>query len=215
MLKRRPFPIALFVVILGGWAPLYGQGGAPSRVYGVAGAGYLTSGDYFTGPASTSLANSDAAAVMLQVGVRVHRSFDLVLAGAHAQPKWRLDGLPLVGAVSLPGARLWFADAALRGHWPLSEGVRPVSVFAQVGAGVAHYSVATTLLGNRLDADATNFAVALGAGVQAPLTGRVGVELLAKDYIASFTSVRDLAAFGIEGRRAHTLVLAAGIRLDL
>jgi hypothetical protein len=179
------------------------------------GVGYLSSGDYFTGPGSTSLANSDAAAVMLQVGIRLHRSFDLVLAGAHAQPEWRLDGVPLIGGVSLPGARLWFGDAALRGRLPLNDLPRPVSLFAQLGAGVAHYAVGTTLLGNRIDANATNFAVALGAGLQAPLAQRLGIELLAKDYIASFKSVRDLEEFGIEGRRAHTLLLVASIRLDL
>jgi hypothetical protein len=179
------------------------------------GLGYLTSGDYFTGPGSTSLANSDAAAVMLQAGIRLHRSFDLVLAGAHAQPEWRLDGVPLIGGVSLPGARLWFGDAAVRGRLPLNDQPRPVSLFAQVGAGVAHYAVGTTLLGNRIDANATNFAIALGAGLQAPLARRLGIEVLAKDYIASFKSVRDLEAFGIEGRRAHTVLLVASVRLDL
>ena len=38
---------------------------------------------------------------------------------------------------------------------------------------------------------------------------------MAKDYIASFKSVTDLAAFGIEGRRAHTVLVVASGRLSL
>jgi hypothetical protein len=186
-----------------------------SRVEVAGGLGYLSSGNYFSGPSSSSLTNSDAAAVMLQLGVRVQRSFDLVLAGSYAQPEWRLEGLPLVGALSLPGARLWFGDASLRGRLPLKQSSRPVSLFAQAGAGLVRYSVSSSILGNRLEANATNFALVLGAGVQASLARRLGLELLAKDYIASFKSVRDLEAFGIEGRRAHTLLIAASVRVDL
>jgi hypothetical protein len=186
-----------------------------SRIQVAGGLGYLTSGDYFTGPASTSFANSDAAAVTLEGAVRVHRFFDGVLAGAYAQPEWRLSGVPLVGSISLPGAHLWLGDVSLRGRLPLSQSSRAVSLLAQAGAGVAHYAVATSLLGNRIEADATNFAFALGAGIQAPLTRRLGLELLAKDYIASFKSVHDLEAFGVEGRRAHTVVFAASVKFDL
>ncbi len=41
------------------------------------------------------------------------------------------------------------------------------------------------------------------------------IEVLAKDYIASFKSVRDTKAFGVEGRRAHTLLLLISARLGL
>jgi hypothetical protein len=206
--------VALLSIGLFGTTSGWAQNRAP-RVHVEAGVGYLTSGDYFTGPGSTSLANGDAAAVMLQVGLPVHRSLDIVLAGAYAQPDWRLGGLPLLGSVSLPGASLWFGDATLRGHLPLGRSSGPVSLLAQVGAGLARYAVGTTVLGNRIDASATNFAFVLGAGIQAPLAGRLGVELLAKDYIASFKSVRDLAAFGVEGQRAHTILLAGSLRYDL
>jgi opacity protein-like surface antigen len=212
-MHRRTWLLLLSIAL---WDPTSGWTQEPvSRVQVEAGIGYLTSGDYFTGPASTTLDNGDAAAVMLQVGLRVHRSLDLVLAGAYAQPDWRLGGVPLLGSVSLPGASLWFGDAALRGRLPLSQSVRPVSLLAQVGAGLVRYAVGTSVLGNRIDASATNFAFVLGAGVQAPLARRLGVELLAKDYIASFKSVRDLEAFGVEGQRAHTLLLSGSLRYDL
>jgi hypothetical protein len=185
------------------------------RVQVAAGGGYLTSGRYFTGPGSTAFANGDSFVGAVQVGVAAGRSLAVVLSGAHARPEWRLSGVPLFGGITLPGARLWFFDAALRGRLPLGPAPRPPELFAQAGAGLAHYAVDATVVGRRIEEDATNFAVALGAGVQIPLGGRLGVEVLAKDYIASFESVDDLAAFGVEGRRAHTLLLLASARLDL
>ena len=88
-------------------------------------------------------------------------------------------------------------------------------VFAQIGAGLAHYSVSASVLGNAIDESATNFAGSLGVGLGLSLTQRLGLEVMAKDYIASFKSVDDLAAFGIEGRRTHTFLLSVSARLGL
>jgi hypothetical protein len=186
-----------------------------ARFHVAVGLGYLNSQDYFTGPGSIALNNGDAAAGVAQAGVRLHRVLELVLTIAHARPEWRLDGLPLVGDISLPGARLWFGDASLRGRLALGRDDKPASVFAQVGPGFARYSVAATLLGNRLEGHATNFALAAGAGADVHITSRLGLELMAKDYIVSFSSVQDLAAFGVEGRRAHTFLLSASLRVGL
>jgi len=176
--------------------------------------GYLNAGDYFTGPGATALDNSDALAVALQAKIPVYRGLSVVIAGAHAEPEWRLTGVPLLGAISLPGASLWFGDAGLRGSLDLGGSSRPVTLFGQIGAGAARYAVSTDILGNRLEAHATNFALALGAGLGLPLGRRIGIEILGKDYIASFTTVRDLEALGVEGQRAHTLLALVGVRVS-
>jgi hypothetical protein len=113
------------------------------------------------------------------------------------------------------GGSLWFADVGLRAQIPLSGASRQPLIFGQVGAGLAHYALSASLLGTAVDERATNFALALGAGLALPLARRFGIELMAKDYIASFKSVTDLAAFGIEGRRAHTVLVVASGRLSL
>lgn len=192
------------------------QGGTRSQVQVAAGGGLMTSGTYFTGPAGLELASDDAFAGSMQVSVPVHRSLAVVVEGTYAQPEFRLTGLPLVGSVGLRGAHLWFADAALRGLLPLggTSPSRPVA-FAQLGAGLAHYSARATVLGNAVDESATNFAGSLGVGLGLSFTERLGLELMAKDYIASFTSVRDLAAFGVEGRRTHTVLLSLSARLGV
>jgi hypothetical protein len=198
-------------------ALLLTPGALTAQVHISAGGGFLTSGAYFTGPGELELASGNAFAGLLQLSVQVRPSVALVLAGAYARPEWQITGIPLVGDIGVSGARLWFADAAVRGLLPLGEGqsaTTPVA-FAQAGAGLAHYSLNTTVLGNAVDEDATNFALALGAGVALPFTERFGLEVMAKDHIASFRSVRDLEEFGVEGRRAHTLHLAVSARVGL
>ena len=181
-----------------------------------AGPGLLTSGTYFSGPGGLALDNSDALAGVLQVIVPVHPSFSIIAGGAYARPEWRLAGVPLVGTIAVDGASLWFADAGLRGQVPLGgqQGTGVIG-FAQAGAGIAHYSLETSLLGQAVDESATNFALALGAGLGVPIAERVGLEVLAQDYIVSFRSVRDLEELGVEGRRAHTLVFSVSARVGI
>lgn len=186
-----------------------------SRVHVSGGGGVLTSGAYFTGPGDLEVASGAAAAVMLQASVAVHPRLATVLTAVYARPDWELTGVPLVGEAGLSGASVWFADAALRGHLPLGSGRRAPAAFGQIGAGIAHYSLDTSVLGVAVDERATNLAVALGAGLVVPLTPVLGIEVMGKDYIASFTSVRDLAEFGVEGQRAHTLVGTVSARLGL
>jgi hypothetical protein len=224
-MRSRPVPLACLlaaIALCGTPARATAQGSAPRRtVQATIGGGLLTSGAYFTGPGDLALDNSDAFAGMVQVIVPVNRSFGLVAGGAYARPDWRLSGVPVFGTIGVDGASLWFADAGVRGQLPLSRGPGqgaatsgPVA-FAQVGAGLAHYALTTAVLGRAVDESATNFAVALGAGIGVPLGGRIGLELMAKDYIVSFKSVRDLAALGVEGRRAHTLLVTASARVGL
>lgn len=194
--------------------PAQGQGQPEQRIEAVGSVGYLHSGDYFTGPGSTSLNNGDGVAVALQVHLPVYRWLGLVIAASHAEPDWKLNGVPLLGTVTLPGASLWFGDVSLRGSLPISRSAQPTYLFGQIGAGAARYAVSTTILGNRLEDHATNFAFALGAGVGIPIAGRIGGELMGKDYIASFKSVRDLETLGVRGKRAHTFLATAGIRVS-
>ncbi len=195
---------------------MYAQGTAPlARVQVAAGGGFLTSGAYFTGPGSLEVSNGDAFVGALQVSLTLHRSFAVVLATAYAQPRLQLRGVPLVGLVDVPGGSLWLADAALRGEVPLGRAPRAPVLFAQAGGGLARYALKASVLGTAVDEHATNVALALGAGLALPLTHRFGIELMAKDYIASFTSIRDLEAFGIAGQRANTVLLLLSGRFGL
>jgi hypothetical protein len=206
----------LTLTLLLGPTRLEAQSTGSHPVQVTAGGGLLTSGAYFTGPGDLALSAGDAFAGTLEVSVAVHRSLALVLGGSYARSDWRVSGIPLFGSASVPGADLWFGKVALRGQLLLggASAIGPVA-FLQAGPALAHYAVRGSFLGTAVDENATNFAVAVGGGVTFPLTERLGIEALIQDYIASFKSVRDLAAFGIEGRRAHTLLLAVGARIGL
>jgi hypothetical protein len=188
--------------------------GSVSRLEVAAGPGFLTSGRYFTGPGDLELASGNALAGTLQASLAVHPSFAVVLTGAFARPDWQVTGIPVIGSVGVSGASLWFVDAAARGRVRLGPTPGTPAVFAQVGAGVARYSLEASLLGETVDERASNVAVALGVGLAVPVTPRFGLELMAKDYIASFTSVRDLAELGIEGQRAHTVIVSLLARVS-
>jgi hypothetical protein len=206
--------VSSFLVLNAAAERAYPQAQSSNRVELTASAGYLNAGDYFTGPGATALDNSDALAVAFQAKIPVYRGLAVVIATTHAEPEWRLTGVPLLGAIGLGGASLWFGDAALRGSLDLGRSARPISLFGQIGAGAARYALATSILGNPLEAHATNFAWALGAGVGVPIGHRIGVEILGKDYIASFTTVRDLETLGVEGQRAHTFLGLAGLKVS-
>lgn len=205
-------PALLLVPIVAAHA----QAEGPARQFHVAlGGAFLTSGAYFTGPGSLEVTTGSAFAGVLQAGVEVSRTLSVVLGAAYSRPDWSLNGVPLIGSLGLPGPGLWFADAALRGRVPLGSASRAPQVFAQVGAGVAHYSLSGRVVGRNIDEQAMNFAVALGVGIALPLSRRVGLELMGKDYITSLKSVRDLESFGVDGKRAHTILLSASVRLGL
>ena len=187
-----------------------------SRTQAIIGGGFLSSGAYFTGPATIELVNGDAFMAMAQVSMEIHPSFAVVLAGAYANPEWRLTRVPLPGSMGLSGAALWFADAALRGRLPFgAASPRAPSVFAQAGPALGYYSLSTTVGSNVFDEDVVGLAAALGVGLTMPLSHRFGIEVMAKDYVASFDSPESFEAFGLEGRTAHTLLLLASARLGL
>jgi hypothetical protein len=188
---------------------------ADSKVHLSAGAGVLTSGAYFTGPGDIEVASGTAAAALAQVSVAVHPRVALVFSGLYARPEWELSGVPLAGTIGVSGASLWFADAGVRGWLPIGGAPGGTAAFAALGAGAARYALNTSVLGVAVDEQATNFTVSVGAGLSIPLASRVGLELMAKDYVASFRSVRDLAQFGVEGKRAHTFVFLASARVGL
>src|SRR5205085_8682104 len=132
-------PAGLIAALCLAPGPLAAQDTRLPRVEVAVGGGLLTSGAYFTG-GNLALDNSDAFAGVLQVIVPVHRSWSLVTGGVYARPTWRVTCVLLLGSVVVDGARLWFADAAVRRHIPLGRRTdRAPTAFAQLGAGLAHY----------------------------------------------------------------------------
>jgi hypothetical protein len=179
-----------------------------TRVRVIPTVGYLVFGSYFSGPGGVEFSNQNGATYGGELEVAVDRRFSVIGSALHATSDWSFSGVPLLGTVSVGGASLWFYDAGLRVRFPLGATGR-VSPYIQASAGAARYAVDNVLLSDH----ATNFAFSGGAGVLAQLAGRVSIQGMVKDYVASFKSVDQGVAVGIEGRRAHTVafLLGAGI----
>jgi hypothetical protein len=205
-------PLILMTLLLGLLPPATAQ--APSaffhRVEILPTAGYLSFGTYFTGPSDIRFSNQDGVGYGGQIAVPLWRNLSLIGSVLHGTSDWSFESVPILGSISVGGASLWFYDVGLRYSVPLGAS-SPVSAFGQLGAGAIRYSVDNVLLSE----DATNFAVAAGVGLSAGLGRRLSLQGLVKDYIASFRSVDDAAAFGVEGRRAHTLAFLIGLGLRL
>jgi Outer membrane protein beta-barrel domain len=169
-------------------------------------AGYLAYGTYFTAPGGVTFSNHDGFGIGAELDIRTWRSLSVIASALHGSSDWSFESVPLVGAVSLDGASLWFVDVGLRVGFPLATGV---TGFGQATAGAVRYGIDNALISDH----ATNFAFSGGLGVRAPIGRRVSVVGLVKDYIASFSSVDDAEVLGIEGKRAHTVALLLGVGL--
>jgi len=173
-------------------------------------AGYLTFGTYFTGPGGLQFSNDNAAAFGGGLEFPVWRDLSLVGNVLHATSDWSFQEVPLIGSLTLGGASLWFFDAGLRLHFPLGS-TRTVLPFVEAGAGAIRYAVNNPLL----EGQATNLAFVGGLGVTTRIGERLGVEARVKDYFASFKSVDEAAALGVNGQRAHTVGFLVGVSVGL
>jgi hypothetical protein len=172
--------------------------------------GYLVFGSYFSGPGDLEFSNENGPAYGGELEVPLGPRFSVIGSALHATSDWSFRGVPLLGTVAVGGASLWFYDAGLRLRLPLGTTGR-VSPYVQVSAGAARYAVSNVLLTDH----ATNFAFSGGVGVLAQLGGRLSLQGTVKDYLASFKSVDQGVAVGIEGRRAHTLAFLVGAGIGL
>ena len=208
-IANRMIPLIAMLVLPG--LPLAAQQSASVQALRIGPtAGYLTFGTYFTGPGGLRFSNDNAAAFGGELEFPVWRNLSVVGNVLHATSDWSFQEVPLIGSVTLGGASLWFFDAGLRLHFPLGS-ARTVLPFVEAGAGAIRYAVNNPLL----EGQATNFALVGGLGVMTRIGERLGLEARVKDYFASFRSVDDAAALGVNGRRAHTVGFLVGVSLGL
>ena len=177
-----------------------------TRVRVVPSAGYLVFGSYFSGPADLEFSNENGLGYGAELEVPLGRRFSLIGAALHGTSDWSFRGVPLLGTVGVGGASLWLYDAGARVRFPLGTTGR-VSPFVQASIGAIRYAVDNALLSDH----ATNVAFSGGVGVLAQLEGRLSLQGMVKDYLASFKSVDQGAALGVEGRRAHTVAFLVGL----
>jgi Outer membrane protein beta-barrel domain len=172
-------------------------------------AGYMKFGNLVDGPLGTSVRGAGGPVYGAEATLGITRGLALVGNLAYASSDLEV-GVPVVGGLSFGRSSALLYDAGLRLSLPLSAGARGITPFVQGGAGAMRQElevgpVATT---------ATNFAYNVGAGVDVPLGSRLGLQLMAKDYIGKFDA-REATAIDVDTETKHNWTVSAGVRLGL
>jgi hypothetical protein len=173
-------------------------------------AGYMKFGNLVNGPLGTSVRSAAGPVYGAEATLGLSRELALVGNVAYASSDLEI-GVPIVGGLSFGKSSALLYDAALRLSVPLSRREGPaITPFLQAGAGAMRQEIEVAPVATR----STNFAYTLGAGLDVPLGPRLGLQVMAKDYIGKF-DVREATAVDIEAETAHNWTLSAGVRLGL
>jgi opacity protein-like surface antigen len=191
-------------------APLEGQSGRAGSFSITPFAGYMKFGNLVDGPLGTSVRGAAGQLYGAEATVGLTRGLALVGNVAYASSDLEI-GLPAIGGLSFGRSSALLYDAALRLSVPLGPGgglgIRP---FVQAGAGAMRQEVEVAPVATK----STNFAYNVGAGVEVPLGSRLGLQLMAKDYIGKFDA-REATAVNLDAKTAHNWTVSAGVRLGL
>jgi len=191
-------------------APLHAQSGR-SVSFGITPyAGYMKFGNLVNGPLGTSVRGAAGPVYGAEATVGITPGVALVGNLAYASSDLEV-GVPVVGGLSLGKSSALLYDAALRLSVPLSAGAGPsIRPFVQAGAGAMRQEIEVASIATH----ATNLAYNVGAGVEVPLGQRLGLQLMAKDYIGKFDA-RQATSVDVEAKTAHNWTVSAGVRLGL
>ncbi|HEX2217778.1 MAG TPA: outer membrane beta-barrel protein [Gemmatimonadales bacterium] len=173
-------------------------------------AGYMKFGSIVDGPLGTRVRGAAGPVLGAEATLGLTRGLALVGNVAYASSDLEV-GVPVVGGLSVGRSSALLYDAALRLSVPLGDRGGPaITPFVQAGAGAMRQEFEVAPVATR----STNFAYNLGAGVDVPLGPRLGLQVMAKDYIGKF-DVREATAVDVDAETAHNWTVSAGVRLGL
>jgi len=183
-------------------APLEAQSGS----FGITPyAGYMKFGSLVDGPLGTSARGAAGPVYGAEATLGIAPGLALVGNVGYANTDLEV-GVPVVGGLSLGKSSALLYDAGLR----LSLPVLPFRPFVQAGAGAMRREIEVAGVGTH----GTNFAYNVGAGVEVPIAPRLGLQLIAKDYIGKFDA-REATSVNLNTETAHNWTVSAGVRLGL
>jgi hypothetical protein len=171
-------------------------------------AGYLKSGTLVNGPLGTSVRGGAAPVYGAEAALGLARGLYLVGNVAYSKPELEL-GVPVVGGMNVGETSVLLYDAALRLDVPLLP-LPLVSPFIQGGIGQMRQTLDVGAVSTR----STNLAYNVGAGVDLSLAPRLGLQVMAKDYIGKFDA-KEASSLEVDTKTTHNWVLSAGVRLGL
>jgi opacity protein-like surface antigen len=171
-------------------------------------AGYLKSGAIVNGPFGTSLRNAAAPVYGGELSLGLTPNIAIIGNVGYSEPGLEV-GAPIVGGLQLAQSSVLMYDAGVRLRLPAGAGL-PFSPFVQGGAGAMRQSFEV----GPATARSTGLAYNVGAGVDLDLSPRLGLQLMAKDYIGKFDA-KDITVVDVDTRTTHNWAVSAGLRLGL
>jgi hypothetical protein len=171
-------------------------------------AGYVFFGDLYKGSNNYDYTNEDGGFYGAQAGFSVSPNFSILGNLGYSKTKFRIEGPASFNTSGDIGA--WLYDADLQFRLPFEQRDSWIAPFVQVGAGAIRYTQNYQDFNSKAQ---TNVAVNGGVGADFQWRDRVGVRLMAKDYVTSLkwsndnTITNDVA----KGQTAHNWALTAGI----
>lgn len=190
-------------------APLHAQNGGTASIGITPYAGYMKFGNIVNGPLGSGLRNAGSAVYGAELGLGLTRNLTLVGNVGYARPNLQV-GVPVIGGLSVGEGSVLLYDAGLRLSVPLQSGALPITPFVQAGAGGIRQEMRLAPVKTR----STNFAYNVGAGVDLALSRRLGLQVMAKDYIGKFDA-RQATAINVDTKTTHNWAVSAGVRLGL
>jgi Outer membrane protein beta-barrel domain len=188
-------------------APLQAQSARPGSFGITPYAGYMKFGNLVEGPVGTSIRGAAGPVYGAEATLGITPGLALVGNVAYASSDLEV-GAPIVGGLSFGKSSALLYDAAVRLRVPMGAG--GISPFVQAGAGAMRQEIEVASITTK----ATNFAYNVGAGVDVPLGSRLGLQLMAKDYIGKFDA-REATSIDLNTETTHNWTVSAGVRLGL
>ena len=211
-MKKLIVGAALLASIAG---PLAAQSGQPvtaghGSFYVGPYAGYMFFGDLYEGNNGVDYKNEDGGLYGAQAGFSVSPNFSLLGNLGYSKTKFTLENLP-GGTQNVSGdIGSWLYDADLQFRLPFEQKDSWIAPFVQLGAGAIRYTQNSSDFNSKAQ---TNVAFNGGVGADFQWKDRVGIRLMAKDYVTSLKWSNDntITSDVAKGQPAHNWAITAGI----
>ena len=172
--------------------------------------GYMNFGDYFESTNGVEFSNENGALYGAQAQLDLGRFFSLVGNFGYTSTKFTFENYFGSGQnLNLNDVGVWLYDGGVQLRMPLKpDATSGISPFVQAGAGAIRYSSENDDIAS---SSSTNAALNFGGGIDWQV-GKLGVRLMAKDYVTSL-DWKDYGEVQLKDTKAHNWGFSAGFKI--
>ena len=191
-------------------APMAAQSSKPAIFTLSPYVGYMNFGDYFETSNNIEFSNENGALYGAQAQLDLGRFFSLYGNFGYTSSKFTFENYYGAGqALNLNDVGVWLYDGGVQLRMPISRDASSgISPFVQAGGGAIRYSSENDDIRS---SSSTNAAFNFGGGIDWQF-GKVGIRLMAKDYVTSLDWT-DFDNVELDDRKAHNWGFTAGFKI--